>query len=83
MSAAIIPLCEFLPETFYIGDALGEYNAAGVFGHTDKAGIFTQLVVPLLSSRWKAYGCVMAGLWSGLIIGWITEVYTSNAYSPV
>lgn len=25
----------------------------------------------------------MAGLWSGLIIGWITEVYTSNAYKPV
>ena len=25
----------------------------------------------------------MSGLWSGLIIGWITEVYTSNAYSPV
>lgn len=25
----------------------------------------------------------MCGLWSGLIIGWITEIYTSNAYSPV
>jgi len=34
-------------------------------------------------TRWKAFGCVALGLWSGLIIGYITEVYTSNAYSPV
>jgi len=32
---------------------------------------------------WKAYGCVMFGLWSGLAIGYITEVFTSNEYSPV
>mmetsp|Transcript_9011 Transcript_9011/g.6779 ORF Transcript_9011/g.6779 Transcript_9011/m.6779 type:complete len:558 (+) Transcript_9011:655-2328(+) len=32
---------------------------------------------------WGAYLCVMMGLWSGLIIGWVTEIYTSNAYSPV
>lgn len=31
----------------------------------------------------KAFACVAAGLWSGFIIGWITEIYTSNAYSPV
>jgi inorganic pyrophosphatase len=30
-----------------------------------------------------AYGCILAGLWSGFIIGWVTEIYTSNAYSPV
>jgi len=30
-----------------------------------------------------AYYCVMCGLWSGLIIGYITEIFTSNAYSPV
>jgi len=34
-------------------------------------------------TRWKAFGCIALGLWSGLIIGYITEVYTSNAYSPV
>lgn len=30
-----------------------------------------------------AYICVILGLWSGLIIGYVTEVYTSNSYSPV
>ena len=34
-------------------------------------------------TRWKAFGCVAMGLWSGLIIGYVTEIYTSNAYSPV
>jgi len=33
-------------------------------------------------SRWGAFGCVMFGLWSGMIIGFITEYYTSNAYAP-
>lgn len=32
---------------------------------------------------WKAYLCVVSGLWAGLIIGYITEYYTSNAYHPV
>ncbi|KAL8114375.1 hypothetical protein AgCh_021295 [Apium graveolens] len=27
--------------------------------------------------------CVCVGLWAGLIIGFVTEYYTSNAYSPV
>lgn len=35
------------------------------------------------STRWKAFGCVAIGLWSGLVIGYVTEIYTSNAYSPV
>jgi inorganic pyrophosphatase len=30
-----------------------------------------------------AYYCVLCGLWSGFFIGWITEIYTSNAYGPV
>lgn len=34
-------------------------------------------------TRWQAYGSVVIGLWAGLIIGYITEVFTSNAYSPV
>jgi inorganic pyrophosphatase len=32
---------------------------------------------------WKAFGCVAIGLWSGCVIGYITEYYTSNAYKHV
>lgn len=35
------------------------------------------------ASPMGAYACVMCGLWSGLIIGYVTEVFTSNAYTPV
>lgn len=31
----------------------------------------------------SAFVCAAMGLWSGLIIGYFTEYYTSNAYSPV
>jgi len=33
--------------------------------------------------NWHMFFCVASGLWSGLIIGYITEYYTSHAYSPV
>jgi H+-translocating diphosphatase len=36
-----------------------------------------------ICTPWKAFGCVACGLWAGLIIGYITEVYTSSSYSPV
>jgi len=32
---------------------------------------------------WIMYGCVMVGLWTGLIIGYVTEYFTSNKYAPV
>eukprot|EP00270_Netrium_digitus_P009102 TRINITY_DN2761_c0_g1_i4.p1 TRINITY_DN2761_c0_g1~~TRINITY_DN2761_c0_g1_i4.p1 ORF type:complete len:778 (+),score=226.46 TRINITY_DN2761_c0_g1_i4:62-2335(+) len=32
---------------------------------------------------WGAFLCVAAGLWAGLIIGYVTEFFTSNAYQPV
>lgn len=37
----------------------------------------------IICTPWKAYTCVMCGLWSGFIIGIVTEIYTSNAYEPV
>jgi inorganic pyrophosphatase len=37
---------------------------------------------PLVVARWHAYGCIMFGLWSGMIIGFVTEYYTNNAYAP-
>nr|KJB26321.1 hypothetical protein B456_004G237000 [Gossypium raimondii] len=33
--------------------------------------------------NWHLFFCVAIGLWAGLIIGYTTEYYTSNAYSPV
>ncbi|EAZ01854.1 hypothetical protein OsI_23875 [Oryza sativa Indica Group] len=32
--------------------------------------------------NWQLFLCVAVGLWAGLIIGFVTEYYTSNAYSP-
>lgn len=37
----------------------------------------------LTSTPWKAFGCIACGLWSGLVIGYVTEIYTSNTYRPV
>jgi H(+)-translocating pyrophosphatase len=67
MTGAIVPLIYTLPDEFVVGAFV---NADG-------------LTAPLICTPWKAYGCVVVGLWAGFIIGWITEVYTSNAYSPV
>nr|GEV76643.1 pyrophosphate-energized vacuolar membrane proton pump-like [Tanacetum cinerariifolium] len=39
----------------------------------------TQKVV----KNWQLFLCVCVGLWAGLIIGFVTEYYTSNAYRPV
>eukprot|EP00163_Fabomonas_tropica_P024824 TRINITY_DN4277_c0_g3_i2.p1 TRINITY_DN4277_c0_g3~~TRINITY_DN4277_c0_g3_i2.p1 ORF type:complete len:620 (+),score=230.93 TRINITY_DN4277_c0_g3_i2:278-2137(+) len=33
--------------------------------------------------NWHVFFCVASGLWSGLIIGYITEYYTSHSYGPV
>merc|ERR1711990_513910 len=32
---------------------------------------------------WKCSVSIMMGLWSGLIIGFVTEYYTSHSYTPV
>ena len=34
-------------------------------------------------TRSKMFGCICAGLWSGLLIGIVTEYFTSNRYGPV
>jgi len=34
------------------------------------------------TNMWQLYGCVMMGLWSGMIIGASTEYFTSNEYAP-
>lgn len=37
----------------------------------------------LATTKWRALICVLTGLWSGLLIGYTTEYYTSNTYRPV
>jgi H(+)-translocating pyrophosphatase len=33
--------------------------------------------------NWHVFVCVIAGLWAGLAIGFLTEYFTSHSYSPV
>jgi len=33
--------------------------------------------------NWHIFFCIAAGLWSGMVIGYTTEYFTSNAYTPV
>ena len=37
---------------------------------------------PYSTTPMQAYGCIMMGLWSGLLIGLSTEYFTSNVYGP-
>jgi inorganic pyrophosphatase len=37
---------------------------------------------PLEAHRWTCFGCVMFGLWSGMIIGFVTDYYTNNRWNP-
>uniref|UniRef100_A0A0D3G3G6 H(+)-exporting diphosphatase n=1 Tax=Oryza barthii TaxID=65489 RepID=A0A0D3G3G6_9ORYZ len=37
----------------------------------------------MLVKNWHLFICVSAGLWAGLVIGYVTEYFTSNAYGPV
>ena len=36
-----------------------------------------------VAKNWQLFLCVGIGLWAGLIMGFVTEYYTSSAYSPV
>jgi len=33
--------------------------------------------------NWHVFLCIMCGLWSGMIIGYVTEYFTSHSYTPV
>jgi inorganic pyrophosphatase len=60
----------FLPETFYVGQCK---DAHGAYAASD----YCYTATPV-----KAYGSICSGLWSGCIIGFVTEYYTSNTYTP-
>ncbi|KNH07631.1 vacuolar-type proton translocating pyrophosphatase 1 [Perkinsela sp. CCAP 1560/4] len=49
-----------------------EFHLKHIFAAEDK-----------LCTWWQAYLCIMAGLWAGLIIGYVTYYYTSNSHKPV
>lgn len=36
-----------------------------------------------LVKNWYIFFCICCGLWSGMLIGFTTEYYTSNSYGPV
>jgi len=56
-----------------------EFNIEA-WGKTDPT---TQKQAVSIVKNWYIFICVMCGLWSGLLIGFITEYYTSHSYSPV
>jgi inorganic pyrophosphatase len=66
MTACVVPVVYTLPETF-------------VFSLEDESG---NTASTLTVGRWTAYGSIIFGLWSGMVIGFTTEYYTSNAYAP-
>jgi inorganic pyrophosphatase len=66
MTVAVIPSLYVLPESFTF-----DTSAPGDTSAT-----------PIVVERWTAYGCICFGLWSGMVIGYITEYYTSNTYAP-
>jgi inorganic pyrophosphatase len=44
-------------------------------------GLFADPTVA--AKNWHIFICIASGIWGGLIIGLITEYYTSNTYTPV
>jgi len=36
----------------------------------------------LKTDRWTCFGCIMFGLWSGMVIGFVTDYYTNNSWAP-
>ena len=49
------------------------------FNQTDK----DNTTVSIISSNWGVMVCGLSGLWCGMIIGYLTDVFTSTEYSPV
>ena len=66
MTACVVPVVYTLPATF-------EFAVEGDDGKAAST---------LTVGRWTAYICIIFGLWSGMVIGFTTEYFTSNAYGP-
>merc|ERR1740138_84352 len=58
--------------------------AAAMIGDVDGGVPFTRVGGGIVKvTVLKAWACVCCGLWSGCIIGFVTEYFTSHSYSPV
>jgi K(+)-stimulated pyrophosphate-energized sodium pump len=53
-------------------------SVAGIF----QCG-FMALITWILDVSWELYGCIIIGLAAGLMIGTVSEIFTSSAYPPV
>lgn len=59
----------------------------GVFVSSAIVLIFSAIIVQFLfegraSQGWRTYGCIVVGLVAGIIIGQVTEFFTSYSYYP-
>ena len=54
----------------------------GIFAAGGMLIIFAAILTITLTSNWWWFGCVVAGLTAGTIIGLATEYYTSYSYKP-
>ena len=68
MTVAVIPVIYILPESF-------KFEL-----EDDKGAVVEDKVITV--TRWTAYACIIFGLWSGMVIGFTTEYFTSNNYGP-
>ena len=73
MTICMYPIClSYMPYRFHLG-----------------ADSFDKVCVGSVSSKCvtnganAAFACIAAGLWGGLIIGFVTEYFTSHSYYPV
>jgi len=74
MTVAMFPVCAmFMPQEFYLGPKS--------FASACVEGVSTSKCVTM--GPMSTFCCIAAGLWGGLIIGFVTEYYTSHSYSPV
>mmetsp|Transcript_1541 Transcript_1541/g.7013 ORF Transcript_1541/g.7013 Transcript_1541/m.7013 type:complete len:774 (-) Transcript_1541:99-2420(-) len=74
MTVAMFPVCAmFMPQEFYLGPKS--------FASACVEGVNTSKCVTM--GPMSAFCCIAAGLWGGLIIGFVTEYYTSHSYKPV
>lgn len=73
-----------LKAALFISTALETFMIVGVSYYFLPSAFALDVSGNYTPSRWwHAMLCVLLGLWSGLLIGYTTEYYTSHSYTPV